>query len=207
MDRGEPPVPDGAPLGHSVPWGEEPQPGPLANAPAVMVRVRKYSGDLHFEYPARVVAYEEGSRLVIAVPRATRIVHHGRGLCFREPGWTVGTLWARGWWNLFTGYGPGGRLAWKYAHICLPGFVYQADVVTWVDLELDVVARGDGPPAISDGDEFEAARQRWDYSPRVVTGAWKAAREAFLKLQDPEFLDPYAALERILDETARGRGA
>lgn len=190
----------GAPLGFPIPWGETPDPRPVERAPAAAVRVRKFDGSLHFEFEARVLRYDQGERLVLAVPQASPVVHHGRGLCFREPGWTVGTLWSRHWWNFFAGYGPDGRLRWRYANVCLPGFVYQAGVITWVDLELDVVARGDGPPEIRDADEFAAARRRWEYSDRVVDGAWKAARDAFLRLQDPEFLAPYATLDRVLRE-------
>jgi uncharacterized protein len=52
------------------------------------------------------------------------------------------------------------------------------------DLQLDVVRYRDGTVRTLDEDEFEAARQRWRYSPRLVRQALEATRRLDTALRE-----------------------
>lgn len=84
---------------------------------------------------------------------------------------------------------------------------WQGNRVTQVDLDLDVVLRGDGSVAVLDEDEFATNQVNFTYPPELVTGARQAAnkavdllstgREPFAQAADPWWLRAH----RITDET------
>lgn len=71
------------------------------------------------------------------------------------------------WWSAMWAQEPSPAV---YVDIATPA-KWKGDRVTMVDLDLDVVRRGDGPVEIHDEDEFEDHRKRFGYPADVVEEA------------------------------------
>jgi protein associated with RNAse G/E len=73
-----------------------------------------------------------------------------------------------------------------YANITLPATL-QADVLTWVDLDLDLRVHLDGSLAVLDEDEFVENSARFAYPPAVIAQARAAVDELGLCYQEQRF--------------------
>lgn len=80
-------------------------------------------------------------------------------------------------YNLSESYQPDGKLKQIYIHIASPARA-EGRVLTYVDLELDVVRRPGQPLRIVDEDEFDEATAQYGYSPEFCGLCRQAVDEA-----------------------------
>lgn len=92
---------------------------------------------------------------------------------------TVQLINPTNWWTLIRN--DGGRAPW-YVDIVTPPSI-EDDVVTMVDLDLDVIRRVDGETLIDDEDEFDIHRLSLGYSDRWVDMARATAAQVFLAVE------------------------
>jgi protein associated with RNAse G/E len=132
-----------------IPWDEV-----LRPESSVVVTALKFDRSPSFRWVASV-SRVSADELVLLSPGGTEIESDLHGpFCplFDAETW----FWRERWWNV-TSYADGPPEAYRYyADVALPPEVAPG-VVTYVDLELDVVVRPDLGYEIVDRDEFEEA--------------------------------------------------
>jgi uncharacterized protein len=137
----------------------------------ITVNSRKYDGSLHRSWQGGLLSQQDTS--LVLVGTFDRDVEHAElGLISR------GTLsfehfWLDRWYNVFRFYEPDGRFRNYYCNIGMPP-VLSADVLDFVDLDLDIVVRSDLKCEILDRDDFEQNAVKYGY-PDVIRGRAEAA--------------------------------
>jgi protein associated with RNAse G/E len=137
-----------------------------AHAPceSVTVRALKFDGKLHREWQARLVAQDDEIIIVEGV-FAEEIRHPQLGHI--APG-TLSTeyYWKDRWYSIFRFRKPSGELRNYYCNINLPA-EFDGSVLTFIDLDVDVLVAPDFSLRILDEDEFASNAVRYNY-PAIV---------------------------------------
>ncbi len=133
--------------------------------------MRKYDGSEHRRWPARV-AKIDGPLLVLDAVFDEEIHHDLLGTI------SAGTLsteyyWLDRWYNVFRFAGAGGQLRNFYCNVNQPPS-FDGRVLSYIDLDIDVLVAPDLTYQILDLDDFEANARRYSYNQDVVTNAHRA---------------------------------
>jgi protein associated with RNAse G/E len=137
--------------------------------PAIVVRVLKYDGAEHRTWPARVVK-QVGPLIVLDAVFAEEIQHDLLGTI--SSGTTSKEYyWLDRWYNVFR-FSDAERTRF-YCNITQPP-AFEDSVLSYVDLDIDVLVESDFSYQVLDLDDFEASRY-----PEAVK---QSAREALDKL-------------------------
>jgi protein associated with RNAse G/E len=133
-----------------------------ATAPGRVVRVcaLKFDGRVHREWQARLVAQDD-SRVVVEGVFEEEIRHPQLGLI--APG-TLSTeyYWTDRWYSVFRFREPSGALRNYYCNINLPA-KFDGNLLTFVDLDIDLLVAPDFSRRVLDEDEFAANAVRYLY--------------------------------------------
>lgn len=135
----------------------------------VLVRKLFFDGRLNWELPGYLLALRNG-RATVAHPTGSATLRDGAPLGFVRHRAVVNYLWCDRWYGLFDLSEPRGLRHW-YGNVQTPA-VFAGDVISYVDLDLDVVLEPGAPPRLVDEDEFVEACERLRYPPEIVEGAW-----------------------------------
>ena len=130
----------------------------------VTVHARKFDGRLHREWQARLLT-RAGTLVVVEGVFEEEIRHPQLGTI------AAGTLsteyyWTDRWYSVFRFREPSGALRNYYCNINQP-VEFEGRVVTFIDLDIDVLVAPDFSYRILDEEEFIAHAVRYDY-PAVV---------------------------------------
>lgn len=136
----------------------------MTSAVDVIVRALKYDGRVHREWRARLVS-RAGSLVVVEGVFAEEVRHAQLGTVARG---TVSTeyYWTDQWYSIFRFREPGGALRNYYCNINCPA-EFDGRVLTFVDLDIDVLVAPDFSFRVLDEDEFEQHAARYGYSREV----------------------------------------
>ncbi len=131
-----------------------------AEAEEVSVRSCKHDGRVHRSWPARV-ARREGSLIVLDAFFAEEIRHTLIGTI--EAG-TLSTefFWTDRWYSVFRFQTPEGRLLKFYCNVNTPP-TFESGILTFVDLDVDVLVQPDYSYEVLDEDEFERHAALYGY--------------------------------------------
>jgi protein associated with RNAse G/E len=126
----------------------------------IVVRSCKYDGRVHRSWPARV-AWRVDSLIVLDAHFAEEIKHSLIGTI------EAGTLsreffWTDRWYSVFRFQTPEGRLLKFYCNINTPP-IFESGVLTFVDLDVDVLVQPDYSFEVLDEDEFERHAELYRY--------------------------------------------
>jgi protein associated with RNAse G/E len=126
----------------------------------IVVRSCKHDGRVQRSWPARV-ARLEGSLIVLDAFFAEEIRHTLLGTI--EAG-TLSTeyFWTDRWYSVFRFQAPDGRLLKFYCNINTPP-TFESNVLTFVDLDVDVLVEPDLSYDVLDEDEFELHAELYQY--------------------------------------------
>jgi protein associated with RNAse G/E len=126
----------------------------------VVVRSCKHDGRVHRSWPARV-ARLEGSLIILDAFFAEEIKHSLIGTI--EAG-TLSTefFWTDRWYSVFRFQAPDGRLLKFYCNINTPP-IFESGVLTFVDLDVDVLVQPDYSFEVLDEDEFKRHAELYQY--------------------------------------------
>jgi len=140
----------------------------------IRVSVRKYDGREHRRWPARI-AKREGSLLILDAVFEDEIEHDLLGTIARG---TVSTeyYWLDRWYNVFRFSDSGGTLQSFYCNVNQPPS-FDGHVLSYVDLDIDVLVAPDLTYKILDLDDFEANARTYAYPQDVQANAHDALRE------------------------------
>jgi uncharacterized protein len=150
----------------------------------VCVRVLKYDGTPHRKWRARV-ARRVGSLLVLDALFAEDVSHPQLGFIRRGTA-SLEFYWLERWYNVFRFHEPDGSLRNFYCNVNLPP-VFDGRVLSYVDLDLDIVVSPSLSYEILDLDEFEFNAERYRYPPYVRTGARRAVDELTSLIEARQF--------------------
>src|SRR3989440_10300006 len=151
----------------------------IQTAENVTVRSLKYDGRVHRSWPARLTR-REGALVVLDAFFAEEVRHTILGTI------EAGTLsrefyWTDRWYSVFRFSEPtGGRLRCFYCNVNTPPRL-EADVLSFVDLDVDVLVRPDFSYTVLDEDEFEAHAATYEY-PSEYRARVREALEEILRL-------------------------
>jgi protein associated with RNAse G/E len=143
-----------------------------------MVRVvsTKYDGSPRDEWPAELLE-QTGTQLRLRVLAGSEEIVQG---CRRQPitDSFIALYWTDRWYNVWQFDRAEGVLF--YANVAMP-CRFDASVLRWTDLEIDVLQNADGSTAVKDDVEFAERSARLHYPPEVIRSAL-AARDELLRL-------------------------
>lgn len=147
---------------------------PLAPVPRRRVRITstKWDGSPHRDNHAWDLGTDEHGRW-LWMPEGERVATHTASY----PAVAGLRLFPTGtWWSaFFVPHHPAtGRQQQEYVDIATPTAIGD-DLITFIDLDLDVERNNDGPVAIVDRDEFDERRRSMNYPDVVTQRALQAA--------------------------------
>ena len=151
---------------------------------AIVVSVRKYDGVEHRRWPAQI-ARIEGSLLVLDAVFEEEIEHDLLGTISSG---TISTeyYWLDRWYNVFRFSDPDGRLKNFYCNVNQPP-VFDGDVLSYIDLDIDVLVAPDLTYKILDVEDFEENAKRYDYPSDVQAKARQALTEVIELIESRAF--------------------
>lgn len=140
----------------------------------VIVRVLKYDGALHRSWRAHLMRREE-SLLILDAAFEDEVQHSQLGL-IRRGTVSIEYYWLDSWYNVFRFLEPDGGVRNFYCNVNMPP-EFDGRVLSYVDLDMDIVVAPDLSYEILDMDEFEVNAKRYNYPPEVQSRARLALEE------------------------------
>ena len=136
--------------------------------------MRKYDGREHRRWNARL-ANRAGSLLILDAVFDEEIEHDLLGTI------SLGTVsteyyWLDRWYNVFRFSGAGGELKSFYCNVNQPPCL-ESNVLSYIDLDIDVLVAPDLTYKILDLDDFEANARAYAYPDDVQLNAHRALKE------------------------------
>jgi protein associated with RNAse G/E len=150
----------------------------------VEVLACKYDGSVHRRWSARVLSRDD--ELLILDAEFTEEVRHP--LLGTLP---VGTnsieyYWLNRWYNVFRFLKPNGRLRSFYCNVNVPP-VFDGRVLSYIDLDMDILVAPDLSFQIVDEDDFAANAARFNYPLRIRKRAYRALEELLKLIENGRF--------------------
>jgi protein associated with RNAse G/E len=139
----------------------------------ITVRVLKYDGAEHRRWSARL-AQREGSLMVLEAAFEFDVHHHLLGE-IRRGTRTIEYYWLDRWYNVFRFLNDDGATRLYYCNVNVPPTL-AGGVLSYVDLDIDVLVQPDFSYEVVDLDEFEQNAAAFGYPPETMTAAHAAVR-------------------------------
>jgi uncharacterized protein len=150
--------------------------------------VLKYDGSEHRRWPARI-AKISGPLLVLDAVFEEEIQHDLLGTISSG---TISTeyYWLDRWYNVFRFSGPDRKLKRFYCNVNVPP-QFDGHVLSYIDLDIDVLVEPDLTYKILDEDDFEQNAKRYLYPDDIQVNARRALAELTQLIESRSF--PFAA--------------
>lgn len=150
----------------------------------ITVRACKFDGTEHKRWDAQLVSRED-SLLILDARFAEEIRHTLLGTI--APGTlSVEYYWLDRWYNVFRFHEPTGELRCYYCNVNMPPVVDER-VLSYVDLEMDILVAPDLSYSILDEDEFRESAARFNYSALIQERAHAALKELVTLIEARQF--------------------
>jgi protein associated with RNAse G/E len=157
---------------------------------AVIVRACKYDGTEHKSWHAHLVSRIDS--LLVLDARFDEEVRHALLGTVARGTLSVEYYWLDRWYNVFRFHEPTGELRNYYCNINVPpGF--DGRVLSYVDLDIDILVAPDLSYSILDEDEFEANAARYNYPADIHASARRALDELVRLIESRSFPFDYEA--------------
>lgn len=142
--------------------------------PLITVRACKFDGTLRRSWRAPLLR-REGSLIVLDAKFDEEIRHPLLGTI--SPGTvSIEYYWTNRWYNIFRFIEPTGALRSYYCNVNAPPTL-DGDVLSYVDLDIDILVTPDLSYTVVDEDEFEANAALFKYTDEVKARAREALGE------------------------------
>lgn len=139
------------------------------------VRACKYDGTEHRSWPAKILR-RAGSLIVLDAVFDEEVIHDLLGTIVNGTT-SIEYYWLDRWYNVFRFSNPGGALRNYYCNVNTPPR-FSEDVLSYIDLDIDILVEPDFSYQIVDLEDFEENAKRYGYSETVQ----KRARQALAEL-------------------------
>ena len=155
-----------------------------ASGTEIVVRSLKYDGRVHRSWPATLVR-RLGALVVVEGVFTEEVRHAHLGLV--EAGTrSVEFFWTDRWYSVFRFEHPRGRLRNFYCNVNTPA-VLESGVLSYVDLDIDVLVAPDFNCTVLDEDEFETHAEAYGYAEATRDAARRALQELLARVERREF--------------------
>lgn len=151
---------------------------------AIIVRTYKYDGTEHRHWRAQI-SKQEDSLLVLDAKFEEEIRHPLLGTVARDT-LSVEYYWLDRWYNIFRFVEPTGELRNFYCNVNVPP-VLQRNVLSYIDLDMDVLVAPDFSYSILDEDEFAANAARFNYPAEILLKSRLALEELIALIEGHAF--------------------
>ncbi len=170
--------------------------------PDVEVRSLKYDGSVKRVWHARLERVE-GELLVLEGVFAEEVRHPLLGTILAGTHSTE-FFWTDRWYSVFRFREPGGPLRNFYGNLNTPPRLDEG-VLSFVDLDIDVLLMPDFSYTILDEEEFEQHARQFDYPPEVRRRAQQALAELLVLIERRDFpFDQSVSALSSLEEQLEG---
>lgn len=151
---------------------------------SIIVSVLKYDGTEHRRWPARI-AKTVGPLLVLDAVFDAEIQHDLLGTISSG---TISTeyYWLDRWYNVFRFSDPDRKLKNFYCNVNVPPH-FDGRVLSYIDLDIDVLVEPDLTYKILDEDDFEKNARRYLYPEEVQANARRAVAELTTLIESRSF--------------------
>lgn len=140
----------------------------------VIVSACKYDGTEHRRWAARIKSRDD-ELLVLDAEFDEDIRHQLLGLVARGTQ-SIEYYWLNRWYNIFRFLNPNGQLRSFYCNVNVPP-VFDGRVLSYVDLDIDILVAPDLSYQVVDEDEFAANAALYNYPPEIRQRAYAALQE------------------------------
>jgi protein associated with RNAse G/E len=153
-------------------------------AESVTVRTFKYDGSAHRKWHAQIYMIDEP--LIILDAEFEEEINHPL-LGTVAPGTlSVEYYWLDRWYNIFRFIQPSGELRNFYCNVNLPP-VFRGNVLSYVDLDIDILVAPDLSYSILDEEEFAANAARFNYPADVLRNSQEALGHLIALIEEGSF--------------------
>ncbi len=129
----------------------------------------KYPDVRYYSYRKYLIE-ERADELILFNPPGLAITNHLHGGGFYLPTQSVTWCSTTRWNNIAAVYESDGRFRFWYCDVAMPCMLAD-DVLSYVDLDLDLIAYADGTYRIDDEDEFAAHQTLYKYPQEIIDRA------------------------------------
>jgi len=159
----------------------------MAEPDQITVRVLKYDGSEYRRWSA-AIARREGQMIVLDAEFADEVQHDLLGNISRGTR-TIEYYWLDRWYNIFRFLESDGATKLYYCNVNMqPEFSHS--ILSYIDLDLDILVQPDFSYQVLDLEEFEANAVRYGYPAQVKRQAQKSLTELISKIETRQF--PFA---------------
>jgi uncharacterized protein len=151
---------------------------------SIVVSVSKFDGIQHRTWPAQLVQHD-GPLLVLDAIFQDDIEHDLLGHISKG---TLSTeyYWTDRWYNVFRFSEPDSTLRNFYCNVNLPP-TFDGQVLSYVDLDIDVLVSPDFSYTVLDADDFEENARLFSYPQDVIDNSQKALAEIINLIESRQF--------------------
>jgi len=158
--------------------------GQVERDASITVRACKYDGKEHRSWQA-TIASSTDSLLVLDATFEEEIRHPLLGTILRGTR-SLEYYWLDRWYNVFRFHEPTGALRNFYCNVNVPP-TFDGRVLSYVDLDIDILVAPDLTYTILDEDEFEASSAHFNYPPSIKENARAALAELLMMISSRQF--------------------
>jgi len=151
---------------------------------AITVRVLKYDGAEYRRWPARL-ALRKGALVVLDAAFEFDVQHHLLGDIQRGTR-TIEYYWLDRWYNVFRFLNDNEETRLYYCNINMPPSL-KDNVLTYTDLDIDILVQPDLSYQVLDVGEFEANAARYGYSDEIKRQAHAAVDQLISMIETRQF--------------------
>jgi protein associated with RNAse G/E len=146
----------------------------VKNSREITVKTYKYDGALHRSWKGELVEQKDDLLVILGV--FDREIRHSK-LGTIHPG-TISYeyYWLGRWYNIFRFLEPDGALRNYYCNVNMPPKL-EGDILSYIDLDIDVFVSKEFEVGIWDTDEFAENTSLYSYPPRIVQKATETVSE------------------------------
>jgi protein associated with RNAse G/E len=160
----------------------------MINVPdSLIVKALKYDGSLHRSWsgsPRR----QAGSQIIIEAAFDFEVQHELLGVISRGTR-TIEYYWLDRWYNIFQFLETDGSTRLYYCNVNTPPTI-QGNVLTYIDLDIDILVQPDFSYQVLDLEEFATNASRYDYSAATKRQAHNALDELISLIEGRQ--DPFS---------------
>ncbi len=160
----------------------------------VTVRVLKYDGAVHRQWPATIARRDE-SVIVLDAEFTDDVEHDLLGVINRGTR-TIEYYWFDRWYNVFRFLESDGKTKLFYCNVSMPPSLKHG-TLTYIDLDIDILVRPDGSFAVLDQEEFDVNASVYNYPDEVKRQARLALDELISMIKTRQF--PFDDLNPIVN--------
>ena len=150
----------------------------------ILVRTYKYDGTEHRQWRAEISRIER-PLIVLDAKFEEEIKHPLLGTVAPET-LSIEYYWLDRWYNIFRFVQPTGELRNFYCNVNVPP-VLEGNVLSYIDLDMDILVAPDLSYSILDEDEFVANAARFNYPNEIIRRSREALEHLITLIEERAF--------------------